>query len=278
MRRAVALLLFAGAAAGCSGSGSPSAPKIPPARTFRLADFRPATSVAPDRPTTLSFRIVQPSGKTLTAYRTGAGPHTGIHLIVVRDDLSLIIHRHPPIGPGGSFSQRIVFPAPGRYRVIVDAYPAHGRLRNFQLLQDVTARGRAATRPLGPYKAVATVGGFRFVAPANPKLQALKAGFLRIRVTDAAGRAARFVPWYGALAHAIFFRAGTLDYFHTHVCGAGAVGCASVIGGTSVSGRSTRPGELNVGVLLPTAGTWRMFLQTRPDGRFVSVPYTLRMR
>ena len=32
------------------------------------------------------------------------------------------------------------------------------------------------------------------------------------------GRPARFTPWFGALAHAIFFRAGSLDYFHTHVC------------------------------------------------------------
>ena len=43
----------------------------------------------------------------LAAYRTGAGPHTGVHLIIVSDDLSTIIHRHPPMQPGGRFQQQV---------------------------------------------------------------------------------------------------------------------------------------------------------------------------
>jgi YtkA-like len=34
-----------------------------------------------------------PSGKPLTQYKTGPGPHTGVHLIIVRDDLAYIIHQ-----------------------------------------------------------------------------------------------------------------------------------------------------------------------------------------
>ena len=37
----------------------------------------------------------------LTKFRTGAGPHTGVHLIMVRSDLGTIIHLHPPVGAGG---------------------------------------------------------------------------------------------------------------------------------------------------------------------------------
>ena len=278
MRRLVSLLALAALASGCSSSSGPAPPKIAPARVYKLAGFAPAGTVRPGRPTAISFAIDQPSGKTLTDYRTGSGPHTGVHLIVVRDDLSLIIHRHPPLGAGGRFSQRVVFPLPGRYRVIVDAYPKTGAVPNFQLFRDVTVAGPARAKPLGPYRASQTVGGFRFVAPARPRLRALQAGFLQIRVTDAAGRPARFVPWYGALAHAIFFRQGTLDYFHTHVCGTRATGCATAIGGARISGTSTAPGTLNIGVLLPAAGTWRLFVQARPDGHLVTAPYTLRVR
>jgi hypothetical protein len=69
----------------------------------------------------------------MTKFRTGSGPHTGIHLIIVRDDLGVIIHRHPPIGPGGVFKQQVTFPSPGPYRVVVDVYPAlTGGAQGFQ--------------------------------------------------------------------------------------------------------------------------------------------------
>ena len=74
--------------AGCGSSGSgPAIPTITAAKTFRLADFNPTAPVRAGTPTTLSFTVDQPSG-ALTQYRTGPGPHTGIHLIIVRRDLS----------------------------------------------------------------------------------------------------------------------------------------------------------------------------------------------
>ena len=100
----------------------------------------------------------------------------------------------------------------------------------------------------------------------------------RHRRADAQGRPAQFDQYYGALAHAIFFRADSLAYFHTHVCGAGATGCASSVGGTSVTGRvddaRQAPGRA---CCCPAAGTWRLFLQARIDGRVVTVPYTLKV-
>ena len=98
-----------------------------------------------------------------------------------------------------------------------------------------------------------------------------------ITVTDPNGRPARFTPWYGALAHAIFFRAGSLDYFHTHVCAPGASGCTSVLGGATVAGSSSTPGKLSVGVLVPVPGTWRLFLQCRVNGHVLTAPFTLKV-
>jgi hypothetical protein len=101
---------------------------------------------------------------------------------------------------------------------------------------------------------------------------------LSFTVTGPGGSAARFTTWYGALAHAIFFRAGSLDYFHTHVCAPRATGCTSVLAGAKVTGSSSKPGELRVGVLVPVPGTWRLFLQCRVDGRVLTAPFTLRVR
>src|SRR3954471_7860067 len=165
MRRLAPLLLLVPLAAGCS-SGNHNSIAIQPAKVYRLVGFKPAGSVAPGKATTLAFTVDQPSGLPLNAYRTGSGPHTGVHLIIVSDDLSTIIHRHPPMRSGGRFRQRVVFPAPGRYRVIVDAYPLHGGpVPNFQLFRDVQVRGVAKPKPLGRYHAVQHVGGFTFSAP-----------------------------------------------------------------------------------------------------------------
>jgi hypothetical protein len=98
---APAALALALAGCGSSSSGAVSVPKIAPARTFTLAGFQPAQRVAPGRPTTVSFSVQMPNGRTLTSYKTGPGPHTGVHLIIVRDDLAYIIHQHPPIAPDG---------------------------------------------------------------------------------------------------------------------------------------------------------------------------------
>ena len=80
-----------------------------------------------------------------------------------------------------------------------------------------------------------------------------------------------------ALAHAIFFRRGSLDYFHTHVCAPGATGCSSVLGAAKVTGTSATPGRLKVGVLVPVPGTWRLFLQCLVGGHVITVPFTLHV-
>jgi hypothetical protein len=43
-------------------------------------------------------------------------------------------------------------------------------------------------------------------------------------------------------------------------------------------GRPTAPGHVLVGVLLPVAGDWRLFLQFKTGGRVLTAPFTLRVR
>ena len=113
LRRTVLLVVLAAvvpalAACGSSSSGAVGAPVIGAAKTFSLAGFEPAATVVPGKPTTVSFTIQQPNGKPLTAYKTGSGPHTGVHLIIVRDDLSSIIHLHPAIPASGELTLSLI--------------------------------------------------------------------------------------------------------------------------------------------------------------------------
>jgi hypothetical protein len=279
---ALGVLLPVLAAAGCGSSsgGAVSVPAVAPARAFALAGFQPSASVKAGEPVTVSFTVDLPSGKPLAQYRTGPGPHTGVHLIIVRDDLAYIIHQHPPIGPNGLLRQIVTFPAPGPYRVLVDMYPnIPGGQPNFQLFQTITVAGTYHPRPLPPFKADQVIDGYHIDMQGHPKVHAIQAQFVNVNVTDPHGRKVGFVPWFGALAHAIFFHEGSLDYFHTHICAPNAPNCGSLPGvaATRISGRSTAPGKLTIGILLPEPGTWRLFLQMKLGGRIVTAPYTLHV-
>jgi hypothetical protein len=279
---ALAVLAIGGALTGCGGSSASgvTAPTVAPARIFTLGNFKPTGTVSPGKPVPISFTVDLPSGKPLTSYKSGGGPHTGVHLILVRDDLKYIIHEHPPVRPGGVFRQNVTFPAPGPYRVLVDIYPnIPGGQPNFQLFHTIDVKGAYKPAPLPKFAADQVVDGYHIDMQDHPQLHAIQAQFVNVDVTDPKGRRVTFAPWFGALAHAIFFHAGSLDYFHTHVCAANAPNCGSLPGvaASRVSGRSTAPGKLTLGVLLPLPGTWEMFLQMKLNGHVITAPYTLKV-
>lgn len=276
-------LLAALVAAGCGSSGGTSQPTIQKALVTQTSAFRPAAPVQAGKPVTVSFKILQPSGNklvTMTRFKKGSGPHTGLHLIIVRDDLGVIIHRHPPIGPDGTFSQRITFPSPGPYRVIMDVYPASGPLPNFQLTNNtIDVKGPYKPQPLPPPSTTSGADGYHFtitkIVPA--KLKAIEPALISVKMTDPSGKPVVLKPWYGALAHAIFFHQGRFEYFHTHVCSPGAGGCTSILAGNKVTGSSSTPGKMTVGVILPDSGTWRLFLQMKPGAQIITAPFTLKV-
>jgi len=275
------LVLPALVLAGCGGgsSGTPTV-TVGAAKTYHLGDFRPAGPVRAGVPTTVAFTVIQPDGTPLTQYKHGAGPHNGVHLIMVRRDLGTIIHMHPPVAPDGRVTAKVTFPAPGPYRVVIDVYPkptGPASLVNYQLFTNIAVAGKYTPKPLPPFSATQTVDGYRFVLHGTPHLRAIDPALLDFTVTAPDGKPATFTPWFGALAHAIFFRQGTLDYFHTHVCAPGVSGCASVFGSARVTGTSSTPGHLKVGVLVPVPGTWRLFLQTQVNGRILTAPFTLKV-
>jgi hypothetical protein len=273
---ALAALGLLGAACG-GGGGSPAPPTVAPAREYTL-DWQSPKTVAKPGTTTLRFAVRTPDGKVLTRFRTGGGPHTGVHLIIVRDDLSLIVHKHPPIPASGELELPVVLPRAGRYHVLVDVYPAASSgPRNFQLTHDLQVGTGDVKAPLPAYAPVVKVDGLRFRVAKLPTLRLAEPASMVVNVTGAQGKPVKFKPFYGALAHAIFFRAGTLDYFHSHICGNDPA-CTSGFGSPATTGHSTQPGRLELGVLLPATGRWRLFLQVSRAGKLVTAPFTLNVR
>jgi hypothetical protein len=276
-RRLGALAALGLVAAGCGGTGgSPAPPTIAPAKEYRLDWQEPKALAEPGR-TTLRFAVLTPDGKVLTHFRTGAGPHTGVHLIIVREDLSTIVHKHPPIPASGRLTLPVDLPRAGHYHVLVDVYPATGTLRNFQLTHELQVGTGNANAALPAYAPVVHAGGLTFRVSRLPGLRLAEPASMIVNVTDAAGKPVTFTPFYGALAHAIFFRAGSLDYFHSHICGNDPA-CTSGFGTPATTGHSTKPGRMELGVLLPATGVWRLFLQVFHGGKLITAPFTLRVR
>ena len=276
-RRGAALVALAIVGAGCGGGGgSPAPPTIAPAKEYKL-DWQSPTSVAEPGTTTLHFAVRTPDGKILTRFRTGAGPHTGVHLIIVRDDLSTIVHKHPPIPASGRLALPVDLPRAGRYHVLVDVYPATGALRNFQLTHELQVGTGNVKAPLPPYSPVVRAGGLTFRVAKLPGLRLAEPASMIVNVTDAAGKPVTFKPFYGALAHAIFFRQGSLDYFHSHICGNDPA-CTGSFVSPATAGHVTKPGRMELGVLLPATGVWRLFLQVVHGGKLITAPFTLRVR
>jgi hypothetical protein len=276
-RRAAAVIALALLAAGCgSGGGSPAPPTIAPAKQYKLVWQGPASVPKPGT-VTVHFAIRTPDGSILTRFRKGAGPHTGVHLIIVRDDLSTIVHTHPPIPASGRLALPVDLPRAGRYHVLVDVYPATGPLRNFQLTHELEVGTGNVKAPLPAYSPVVHAGGLTFRVAKLPGLRLAEPASMIVNVTNAAGKPVTFTPFYGALAHAIFFRAGSLDYFHSHICGNDPA-CTAGFGTPATTGHSTKPGRMELGVLLPASGTWRLFLQVFHAGKLITAPFTLRVQ
>ena len=53
--------------------------------------------------------------------------------------------------------------------------------------------------------------------------------------------------------------------------------CTSILGASKVTGSSSTPGKLTVGVLVPVSGTWRLFLQVKIGGKTLTAPFTLHV-
>ena len=225
-----------------------------------------------------------PSGKPLTQYRTGSGPHTGVHLIIVRDDLAYIIHQHPPIGPNGLLRQTVTFPAPGPYRVLVDVYPnIPGGQPNFQLFQDdqrhrVTTgrcRCRRSTRDL-------VVDGYHFDMQGHPQLHAIQAQFIHVDVTDSHGAQAHVRPVVRRARARDLLPAGIARLLpHAHLRAERAELRRACRASRAIANHRAvrpRPASCTIGVLLPVPGTWRLFLQMKLGGRIVTAPYTLNVK
>ena len=189
-------------------------------------------------------RSASPSGTALTDYKRGPGPAHRRPPDRRPPRPRAIIHQHPPIAADGQIAE----PSTSRARAATACWstsiPANGSAAQLPAPRRRPRRGHATGRAAAAVQADRrrrTATRSRCTAP-KPICTRSRRRPSTSNVTDPQRQARPFTPWFGALAHAIFFRDGSLDYFHSHVCGPATPGCTSVLGGARVDGRQHEPG------------------------------------
>lgn len=208
--------------------------------------IRLATTTAPvNRTRPLRFRIVGADGATVKDFDV---EHTKrLHLIVVRRDLTGFQHLHPTQAADGEWSVPLRLTEPGTYRVFAD-FSHDGTPRT--LATDLQVDGAVHSLPIPPPATVAEVDGLR-VALAAGEARAGEEAALDFTVTRD-GRPVALADYLGAKGHLVALRQGDLAFLHVH------------------------PDEnsLRFMATFPSAGTYRLFLQFKSEGRLHTVAFT----
>ena len=272
-----ALVALALVGAGCGGGGgSPACRPSPPPRSTSSTG-RPAGVAKPGE--------VDAEIRRAHARRDGADavpPRRGPAHRRARDRRARRPHGDRPQAPAGPRRRPsalpVDLPRAGRYHVLVDVYPAPATGA-----RQLPAHARPAGGHGGRQGAAPRVLARRARRRADvPRREAPGSAARRARID---GRRRHRRRRQAGQVHAVLRRAGardllprgTLDYFHSHICGNDPA-CSAGFGTAATTGHSTKPGQLELGVLLPATGKWRLFLQVTHDGKLLTAPFTLRVR
>jgi hypothetical protein len=193
----------------------------------------------------LTFRIVDRRGRTVRGFDV---EHTKrMHFIVVRRDMNGFQHLHPTQNGDGSWSVPVTLRDAGSYRVFAD-FSIDGSAHTLadDILVDGTVRSRALPAPANSAK----VDGMKVTLAAGTRKAGAESD-LGFTVTRD-GKPVAVENYLGAKGHLVALRQGDLAYLHVH------------------------PDESSLKFMaeFPTAGSYRLFLQFKVDGRVHTAEFT----
>jgi hypothetical protein len=193
----------------------------------------------------LRFRIVDAEGDPVRRFDV---LHTKrMHVIVARSDLTGFQHLHPRLGADGTWTTPVRFDTPGSYRLFAD-FSHDGTATT--LAADLAVAGSAEPRPLpAPTPTAISEGGYEVRLSAAPAHAGAETE-LRFAVSRG-GHPVATEPYLGAGGHLVALREGDLAFLHVHPL-------------ESIAFAAT----------FPTAGSYRLFLQFKVDGRVETVAFT----
>jgi len=206
---------------------------------------------------TLRFRILGADHEPVTRFETAHGKL--LHLIVVRRDLATYEHLHPVMADDGTWSVTADLAAAGTYRVFADFRPAT-EPEGLTLGQDLFVAGPYEPQTLPAAATTSTVSPYEVNLDGH--LVAGKTSRLTLTVTRDGEPVTDLEPYLEAYGHLVALRDGDLAYLHVHPEGAPGDG-------------RTDPGpEITFSAEVPSAGTYRLFLDFQHAGEVRTAAFT----
>ncbi|TDC43004.1 hypothetical protein [Micromonospora sp. KC213] len=216
-----------------------------------------STTLALGTPKEFRFRVLGLDGAPVTRYVTSHDKD--LHLIVVRRDLSGFQHLHPTLAADGTWSVPIAVGAAGQYRVFADFQP-DGHADGLTLGVDVPAPGDYQPASLPSPARTASVDGYTVTLDGD--LTPGTSSRLTLSVSEAGQPVTDLQPYLGAYGHLVALREGDLAYLHVHP------------DGTPGDGHTAAGPQITFHTEVPSAGTYRLFLDFRHGGKVRTVAFT----
>ncbi|WP_410660447.1 hypothetical protein [Amycolatopsis sp. lyj-112] len=203
-----------------------------------------------------SFRILGPDGAPVTGY--DVEHEKRMHLIVVRRDTAGFQHIHPELGADGTWTVPLALPQAGSYRVFADFKPTGGNATTLGV--DVAAAGDFTPVEYQPSR-VANVDGYQ--VRLDGELAPGRSSKVTLTVTKDGREVTDLQPYLGAYGHLVALRGGDLAYLHVHP------------DGEPDDGRTTPGPTVTFFAQVPSAGTYRLFLDFLHQGKVRTAEFTV---
>jgi len=205
------------------------------------------TVVEPGAPQPFAFRVLGPTGATVTEFEDRH--ERRMHLIVISNDLTAYAHLHPQLGDDGTWNVALPALAPGGYRVIADTVPVGGP--DLALTVDLIVPGSATGSPLPEPSDSTTVDGLDVSLDLAPSPDGPTAE-LTVRRD---GAVVEPDPYLGARGHLVAIDADDLAYLHVHP--------------------ADGDGPVSFAIAEPTPGRYRLFFDFSVDGQVHTAAFTV---
>lgn len=208
-------------------------------------------SVRGGEPATLAFSITGDDGRPVTDFEVEH--EREMHFILARRDLTGFQHLHPQVDERGLWSVQTTIDQAGSYRAFADFKPGG---KAYTLAADLAVNGEVRFRVLPAPATTADAGGG--VTVKHTAAPAVAGGETELSFTaEQSGKPAALQQYLGAGGHLVALREGDLAFLHVHPTGGDAAA-----------------GTASFATTFPTAGRYRLFLQTQIDGRVHTAAFT----
>ncbi|WP_246128167.1 hypothetical protein [Amycolatopsis rhizosphaerae] len=209
------------------------------------------TSVPAGQGASFTFRITGADGRPVTAFEPDQTKL--MHFYLIRSDLAGFQHVHPTMAGDGTWTAPLAAATPGTYRAYASfiTKDASGKPVPLMLSQGVTVPGTPETVPLPSPSTTAQADGYGLSLSSNRFMTGMRQD-LTVTVSKDGKPVTDLQPYLDTYGHLTAFHEGDLAIAHLHPHG-------------TAEGDHGGP-ELKFEVMLPKAGSWRLFLQFQTGG------------